>query len=466
MVASPAPFPPKRRALVVGFGSSGRSSARFLVQAGWTVVAVDDRPDAAKAEAAARLGAQWLGAVSPERLSTLAEGAEEVVVSPGVPLSHPVFGLSRPLVGELELGARAARVPMVAVTGTNGKTTVVTLVSAMLERSGRRALACGNIGLPLTEAVGSDAEVLVVEASSFQLALASSLRAEVATWLNLSPNHLDWHRTLEHYVASKARLFHQMDPTGVAIGNADDPVVDGQLPVGRRRVERFGLDRRSNPDVTVVDGWITSRALGRVVEVDRLLRRAPHDVINALAATATALAAGAGVEAVREVLSSFSGLAHRLQVVGRRGEVTFVDDSKATTTAAMAAALRAVGPAVLIAGGRRKGGSLEEAVEAATALRAVVAIGESADEVATAFDGGSGPDGAPLPVVIARSMDEAVRRAVAFARAGDTVLLSPGGASWDWYASYEERGADFVRAASSLEGFVPVEGGEGEEVRR
>jgi UDP-N-acetylmuramoylalanine--D-glutamate ligase len=457
MTPSTSSRPDQRRALVVGFGASGRSSARFLVEEGWSVVVVDDRPDALKAEAAARLGATWAGAVSPECLASLAAKSDEVVVSPGVPLEHPVFRLGRPLVGELELGARAAEVPVVAITGTNGKTTVVTLVTAMLERSGRLALACGNIGLPLTEAVRSDAEVLVVEASSFQLALATSLGAEVAAWLNLSPNHLDWHRTLEHYIASKARLFEQMDPSGVAVANADDPVVEAHLPVGGRRVVRFGLAGRDGVDVTVADGWVRSVEHGRVVEVDRLLRRAPHDVANALAATASALAAGADVDAIGEVLSHFSGLAHRLEVVGRLGEVTFVDDSKATTTAAMVAALRAVGPAVLIAGGRRKGGSLAPAVEAAGAVRAVVAIGESADEVAEAFRAGPLPDGARREVVTAQSMDEAVRRAAALARAGETVLLSPGGASWDWYASYEERGRDFRRAAALLDGFVAAQ---------
>lgn len=464
MTRTAPPRPDQPRALVVGFASSGQSSARFLAEAGWSVVVVEDRPDAAKAEAAARLGAEWAGAVPPERLASLAAEADEVVVSPGVPLEHPVFHLGRRLVGELELGARAARAPMVAVTGTNGKTTVVTLVTAMLERSGRRALACGNIGFPLTEAVGSDAEVLVVEASSFQLALASSLRSEVATWLNLSPNHLDWHQTLEHYVASKARIFDQMDPAGVAVGNADDPVVEAHLPVGRRRVVRFGLSGRDGVDVTVVDGWVRSAEHGPVVEVDRLARRAPHDVANALAAAASALAAGATVEAVCEVLSSFTGLAHRLQVVGRLGGVTFVDDSKATTTAAMVAALGAVGPAVLIAGGRRKGGSLAPAAEAAGSVRAVVAIGESADEVVAAFEAEPLPGGAARPVVVARSMEDAVRRAAALAHPGDTVLLSPGGASWDWYASYEERGRDFRRAAGLLEGFVEEPGVE--EVQR
>lgn len=462
MDRSTSPSRGKGRALVVGFGTSGQASARFLVEAGWSVVVVEDQPNEAKVEAARLLQVDWAGAVSPGHLRSLADDADEIVVSPGVPLRHPVFGLGRPLVGELELGARAARVPVVALTGTNGKTTVATLVERMLARAGRRSLACGNIGLPLTEAVSSDAEVLVVEASSFQLALTSSLRAQVATWLNLSPNHLDWHGTLEHYVASKARLFEQMDPDGTAIANADDPVVVAHLPAGGRRVRRFGCQHVEGTDIFVEDGWIRSATLGRIVEVGRLARRAPHDVANALAASATALEAGAPAEVLAEVLASFSGLAHRLELVGRVGEVRFVDDSKATTTAAMVAALQAVGPAVLVAGGRRKGGSLEPAVQAAGSVRAVVAIGESAQEVAEAFAQASAPGGADRVVVIARSMEEAVRRAAELARPGDTVLLSPGGASWDWYASYEERGKDFRRAAERLSGFEPAHGSQRE----
>ncbi len=346
---------------------------------------------------------------------------------------------------EIELAYRLAEIPIVAVTGTNGKTTVTSLVAEMLVASGVSAAAAGNIGYPLVEAVRRPGlEVVVAEVSSFQLALTEAFRPSVATWLNLAEDHLDWHGDLDHYVGSKARIWANQETGDVAVANAEDPVVAEAARDARGRVLTFGLaagdyhkdgERLVGPD---------GRELASVADLSRDM---PHDVANALAALATAMAAGATAEGCRAALRGAQPLAHRVELVGRVGGVGYYDDSKATTPSAVAAALAGFEVAVLIAGGRNKGlnlGALRRGAEAGGArrVRAVVAIGEAAAEVAAAFDG--------YTVVSADSMDAAVTEASRLAQPGDAVLLSPGCASFDWYASYEERGQDFVRAVQRL----------------
>ncbi|HMC51595.1 MAG TPA: UDP-N-acetylmuramoyl-L-alanine--D-glutamate ligase, partial [Acidimicrobiales bacterium] len=215
------------RVVVVGLAVTGTAVARRLMAEGKAVVAVDDRPDDAVRRRAADLGVELVEAPSPAELAELAGEADLVVVSPGVPARHPVFALAgrAPLVSEVELAGRMARAPIVAVTGTNGKTTVTTLVAEMLEASGRRALAAGNIGLPLVDAVRRDVDVLVAEVSSFQLQLTSTFRPRVAVWLNLAEDHLDWHPTMRHYVEAKARVWANQSGADLAVANADDALV-------------------------------------------------------------------------------------------------------------------------------------------------------------------------------------------------------------------------------------------------
>ncbi len=431
-------------ALVVGLARTGVALARHFSKLGLSVVAVDDHPRPALRQRAALLGVELVEAPSASRLAELARGAEVVVVSPGVPARHPVFGLGPdiPVVSEVELAARLAKVPIVAVTGTNGKTTVTTLVTRMLRAGGRRAVAAGNIGEPLVEAAAGDAEVLVAEVSSFQLALTSSFHPQVAAWLNLAEDHFDWHCGMERYVAAKARIWANQTASDVAVANAEDPVVMAAAVVAPARLVTFGLadgDYRARGAALVgPDGQLVAR-------VEELPRALPHDLANALAAVATARAAGASPDACRQVLAGFTGLPHRVELVGRRGQVAWYDDSKATTPASVLAALRGFASVVLIAGGRNKGVDLTALRAGAGRVRAVVAIGEAAGEVAAAFAG-------VCPVVTAASMDEAVAAAWEAARPGDAVLLSPACTSYDWYGSFAERGDDFARAVRSILG--------------
>jgi len=437
------------RVLVYGLGVSGLATATRLLAEGVDVVAADDDAGEGPRHGAARLGIALTVAPGADDLSALAATVDEIVVSPGVPPRHPVFtaGGAVPVVGEVELAWRRARCPIVAVTGSNGKTTVTTLVRDMLLASGTKAVSAGNIGHPLLDAVAGEAEVVVAEVSSFQLALAPTFRPPVAAWLNFSPDHLDWHGSVDAYRRSKSRLWARSGPGDTAVANAEDPVVWAEAAVPRARgatVTSFGLEAG---DFTRRDGALVGPDRVPVVRVEELGRAMPHDQVDALCAAAAATAAGATVAGCRQALVAFRGLPHRVELVGEAKGVRYYDDSKATTPGAVLAALQGLPPAVLIAGGRNKGLDLSVLRTAAPRLRGVVAIGEAADEVAAAFAGS-------VAVERASSMAAAVDRGSAMAGPGDVVILSPACASFDWYSSYAERGDDFARCVRELHGLA------------
>ncbi|HEX7166075.1 MAG TPA: UDP-N-acetylmuramoyl-L-alanine--D-glutamate ligase [Acidimicrobiales bacterium] len=431
------------RALVVGFAVTGRSVASALLRRGVEVVVLDDRPDAAAKAAAAAMGVELVTDVD---VATLVAAADLVSPSPGVPIRHAAIQAALatgvPVWSEFELAAAWDERPIVAVTGTNGKTTTITLVTSMLERAGRKVVAAGNNELPLVDALEDEAvELFVVEASSFRLQFTERFRPVVGTWLNVTPDHLDWHPDLDHYIEAKFRLWAAQRDDDLAIANTDDDVVMAYASRAPARRQTFGL---MAGDYVTRGGDLVAASGEVIAAIAELPKRLPHDLSNALAATATAVAAGASVGDCGAVLREFTGLPHRVQLVGDAGGVRWYDDSKATTPASVAAALGGFASVVLIAGGKNKGLDLS-GLRAATNLRAVVAIGEAAAIVAGVFDG-------VAPVVTATSMDEAVRLASERARPGDAVLLSPGCASQDWYRNYGERGDDFARAVHELVG--------------
>jgi UDP-N-acetylmuramoylalanine--D-glutamate ligase len=432
-------------ALVVGLAVTGEAVARQLLRRGHGVVVVDDRPsDAVRARADA-LEVELVEAPGVAALESLIKAADVVLPSPGVRASHPCFALADgygiAVWSEFELAAQwAPSVPLAAVTGTNGKTTVVTLVTDMLVASGVPSVAAGNTDLPLVDAIDSAAEVIVVEASSFRLMHAPSFRPAVAAWLNLADDHLDWHPDMAHYAAAKARIWANQSGDDLAIANADDPIVMAALAGTGGRRETFGLDQADWRWDRATD--VLTGPAGDIVAVSALPRSRPHDLANALAASAVALAAGASVDACAAVLRDFRGLPHRVELVRDAGGVEYYDDSKATTPASVVAAVSGFDSVVLIAGGRSKS-SLASLADVTGHLRAVVAIGDAAGEVEAVFANAR-------PVERAGSMDEAVAAAARLARPGDAVLLSPGCASFDWYRNYGERGDDFARAVNEL----------------
>ncbi len=430
------------RALVIGFARTGQAVARVLKGLSVPVVVVEDHPSPEAREAARRLGVELAIAPGPLELARHLADADLVVASPGVPPSHPALAAAPAarLCSEIELAAQLSAVPLVAITGTNGKTTVTGLVAEMLRRSGTRALAAGNIGRPLVEAVLEDqVDLVVAEVSSFQLAFTRRFRPVVATWLNFAEDHLDWHDSLASYAAAKARIFAAQRGEDVAVANAEDEVVLAAARASRAALVTFGL---GHGDYTCHEGTLVAKGLGEIVAIRELPRALPHDLANALAACATAISVGASPEACRAALVEAAPLPHRVAKVGSLDGVDYYDDSKATTPSAVAAALAGFRDVVLIAGGRNKGLDLSALRAGAEPgghhlVRAVVAIGEAAPEVAAAFTPG-------YEVVRASSMGEAVELARKLAHGAEAVLLSPGCASFDWYRSYEERGQDFA----------------------
>lgn len=442
--------PIAERALVVGFGITGAAVAASLLRRGADVVAVEDHPTPATRARADSVGVSLVEAPGAAAWATLVADRDAVVPSPGVADGHPVLAAAAAaavsVLSELDLAQAWDDRPLVAVTGTNGKTTVTTLVTAMLRAAGRHAVDAGNTEVPLVAALEDpDVEVFVVEASSFRLGRCQRFAPAVATWLNFAPDHLDVHASLASYEEAKARIWATLPEGAVAVANRDDPVVARHVPSGHR-VVTFGLDGARRADHwTVRDGALWTPDGEALARVDELRRGLPHDVANALAAAATATAAGVPLDAAREALRGFEGLAHRVQLVAEADGVCWYDDSKSTTPHATLAAVQGFASVVLLAGGRNKGLDLAPLRSAADQLRAVVAIGEAAPEVAEAFAGA-------VPVHPAASMHEAVALAASLAARGDAVLLSPGCASFDWYSSYGERGDDFAAQVLGLVG--------------
>lgn len=441
-----------QRVLVYGLAIAGRALVKALVDRGIDVVAVDDRESSELRAFGASLGVDVEFAPSTTRLEELVRSAGTIAPAPGVPESHAVIGLARSLdrriATELDLAYEweAERPggprPIIAVTGTDGKTTTTLLAAAMLKASGRRTVACGNTEVPMVEALDHDVDSFVVEATSFRLAFCTSFRAEASAWLNLAPDHLDWHSSLATYESAKARIWSAVRATDTAIGWVDDPIVMRHLGRASCRRVTFGRERA---DYSVADGVLRGPQ-GSIAPVSSMSRSLPHDLTNALCASALVLESGLGdSHGVVEALGKFTAPHHRIEFVAEADGIRWFDDSKATTPHAVKTALRGFEDVVLIAGGRNKGLDLAEIAGEAPRVRAVVAIGDAADEVADAFRG-------VRPVQRASSMSEAVTIARSLAESGDTVLLSPGCTSFDWYDGYARRGEDFARCVRELIG--------------
>jgi UDP-N-acetylmuramoylalanine--D-glutamate ligase len=431
---------PERSFLVHGLGVTGRSIVAALRARSLDVVASDDQPSEAARRELDALGVPVIEAPDTARLADLVAQVDAVIPTPGLADAHPLFAAAaaagRPVLSELDLAAAWDDRPLVAVTGTNGKTTTTLLTVEMLRNSGLRSVDAGNTETPLVAAIDDpDLDVIVVEASSFRLGRSRHFAPDVGVWLNFAPDHLDVHADLAGYESAKARIWDGQHRGQVAVANIDDPVVMRHA-TGPAQVVTFGR----TGDFHVSGGSLTGPD-GPLARVEELWRALPHDVSDALAASAAALAGGATRDGVHRALTEFTGLSHRVSLVGERDGVSWYDDSKATTPHAVAAAVAGFSSVVLIAGGRNKGVDLAVLGKLSPPVRAVVGIGESAAEVLDAF--------ARVPGAAAASMTEAVVAAVGLAHPGDAVLLSPGCASFDWYRSYAERGDDFVRIVTT-----------------
>ncbi|MBW8481018.1 UDP-N-acetylmuramoyl-L-alanine--D-glutamate ligase [Actinomadura parmotrematis] len=451
-----------RRVCVAGIGLSGRAAARVLADRGARVTVVDGRDDDGLREHAGKLEARGVHVRLGDG-DTLPEGVELVVVSPGyrpdapLPLAAAAAGIE--IYGEVELAWRLRgpdAAPWLALTGTNGKTTVVRMLTAILAAAGLDAVAAGNVGTPIVETVLEGHDVLAVELSSYQLHWSSSVVPRAAAVLNLAPDHLDWHGSMDAYGAAKAKIFA---PGTVAVVNADDPAAAALAPPG---AVGFTLATPAPGRLGVVEDLLVDRAftedprttaveLGALSDVRPF---APHNVANALAAAALARAFGVAPEAVGAGLRAFVPDPHRIAHVADVDGVRYVDDSKATNPHAAASSLAACESAVWIAGGQLKGADVDELVRSvAGRLRAVVLLGADRARIAASL-ARHAPD---VPVVDepgtdTGAMDRVVIAAAGLARPGDTVLLAPAGASFDMFTSYGARGDAFAAAVRRLGG--------------
>jgi UDP-N-acetylmuramoylalanine--D-glutamate ligase len=392
--------------------------------------------------AAAGLGLDLV--VAPDPTSAL-DGVDLLAPAPGLPERHPTIleALSRgvPVRSEIDLAYEWEQArpggprPMVAITGTDGKTSTTELAAAMLRAGGWSAAVAGNTDVPLVAAIDDDVDVFVVECSSFRLRFTNCFRAEASVWLNLAPDHQNWHPDMDAYEASKARLWRHVRPDDVAVGNAGDATVMRNLAQVSCRQRTFAAEAA---DYHVADGLLVGPG-GPIATVSSMRRSLPHDCTNALAASALVLETGLADEAaVAAALAEFRGPPHRIELVAEADGIAWYDDSKATSPHAALAAIRSFASVVLLAGGRNKGLDLRELAEGAGHVRAVVAFGEARHEVAAAFTG-------HRPVLVADSFEHAVELGSDTARPGDVVLLSPACASFDTHRNYGERGDDFAR---------------------
>jgi UDP-N-acetylmuramoylalanine--D-glutamate ligase len=442
--------------LVLGLAKTGEETTAVLRREGVAVTVVEEEPAGSEFErragAARASGATVLETAPSDGWKAFVSGFDLVVPSPGVRPDHPALvaaNAARVAVrSEIELAAERIDALIVAVTGTNGKTTVTSLITAMLEASGRRAIAAGNIGTPLIRFAGAGpktgTDVVVAEVSSFQLEFTERFRPDVAVVLAVADDHLDWHGSFDAYVEAKARIFAAQRADDVLVYDHDDPV---SARLGARAVSRtiaVSLDPECLDAARVVGGRLLDDTGAVLADVASLPRALPHDLSNSLAAACAALAAGATRAGVGAALSTFRTLPHRVALVGEARGVQYYDDSKATNPHAAVHAISGFGSVVLLAGGRNKDLDLDVLAASSDHIRAVVAFGEAAPEVEKAFAG-------TRPVVRADSMRDVVRAGALQAQPGDVVLLSPACASWDWYAGgYEERGDDFAAEVALL----------------
>lgn len=434
------------RDIVFGLGTTGLSIARYLKRQERGAVFMDTREEPPGVD---ELEEFWPDAELVLGAEKLPTKVARIIVSPGIPDDNELLVKARKkkieIVSDIELFAREAKQSYIAVTGSNGKSTVTTLLYHMGRADGRNVLAGGNLGEPALDLLTDDEpELFVLELSSFQLQRTDKLPAEVAVLLNVSADHLDWHGSEEEYRQAKYRIFRE---AGAAVVNRSDAAA-AEAAKHIDNVISFGLDEPGEGQYglrTEDDELYLARGDSLLIAVEDVRLVGRHNQANALAALAAGELCGFEMGAMLQVLGEFPGLPHRMQFVARKGAVNYINDSKATNVAAAVASIDSIdGMVVLVAGGQGKGGdfaALAAALEGK--LRAAVLIGADAEAIADAID-------TVMPVYFARDMDDAVCQAASYAESDDTVLLAPACASFDQFENYGARGDAFAAAVGAL----------------
>jgi UDP-N-acetylmuramoylalanine--D-glutamate ligase len=439
-----------KRVLVVGLGNSGLSAVRLLRARGAKVIANDVRDEAALGEPVRELRGLGVELALGGHDPALFTSVDQIVLSPGVPPLAAIDAADHagvPIASEVELASWFISAQVIGITGTNGKSTVTSLVGLMCEASGRPTFVGGNLGTPLCDVVNTPAAqggYVVVELSSYQLERVSQLHVQVGALLNITEDHLDRYASFEEYAAAKAKLFRCQRAEDAAVIPEGDALCGQLAAAGPATVYTFG-------SANVSHGQLVDAVHGQLLPVSELRIRGAHNIANASAAVLCARLAGVGAEPIRQVLRSFAGLPHRMQHVADIDGVAYFDDSKATNVGASVAALDGLADSVerivVILGGKDKGGDYAPLVQRLSrSARAVVLIGEARPIIRRALTG------AQYPVLEAESLDAAVESARSLAQAGDAVLLAPACSSFDMFRSYVQRGQVFQAAVRRLHG--------------
>jgi len=458
-----------KKIVVVGLGRTGLATARFLQQKGARVLVADTADEAVLGDAVRMLREMGVAVELGPHRSASFQKADLIVVSPGV--SHTIEPIEQagsrgiPLIGEVELASRFIQEPIVAVTGTNGKTTTTELLGQMLKNSGVSVFVGGNIGNPLIEYVssGEKNQVVVAEISSFQLDTIDAFRPKVSVLLNITADHLDRYPDFDAYADSKIRVFENQLPEDVAVLNGSDPLIrtktkgiksrrlffpalendeQGAVLNGKRIILNLTKFENSFPEIRNPKSEIRNRAY---LDIAKFRLPGRHNFENACAASLAALCSGATLDGIQQTLDRFKGLPHRMEQVATINGAQYYNDSKATNVDGVLRALDSFSkPVVLLMGGRDKGSNfsvLQEHIK--EHVKALIVMGEAAGAIQSAL-------GKLLPTKVAASMQDAVTTAFRDAQPEDVVLFSPGCASFDWYNNYAERGDDFRRTVEEL----------------
>ena len=431
--------------LVFGLGVAGMAVASALHKRGETVILADDEFTKEHGDFARTLNCEFVDMTDEKTAANILQRINRLAPAPGISESHHVITAARQMgltiASELELAynfeeqRNGGPRPMLGITGTDGKTTTTLMTAAMLHAAGHKSMAVGNTDTPLIAALDTDTQVFAVECSSFRLANCEHFRTRASVWLNIAPDHLDWHTNMESYSMAKAQLWAHTRAGDVAVAPADDARI---LQIAQQSTARTVTFGSVQGDYHAQDGRLNSPH-GAIMNISDMKRAMPHDITNALAAAAISIESGLVEPShVARALAEFDNAPHRIEYVETIDGVKWFNDSKATSPHASAVAINSFQNIVLIAGGRNKGLDLSELADQPKRMKAVVAIGDDAPEIEKAFDG-------VCRVVRGGSMQEAVQLARTLAVSGDVVLLSPACTSYDWYNNYMERGEDFMQ---------------------
>ncbi|UCD64703.1 MAG: UDP-N-acetylmuramoyl-L-alanine--D-glutamate ligase [Candidatus Zixiibacteriota bacterium] len=442
-----------RRIGIIGMARSGMAAALLADELGGRPFVSDSKDEKLLATRIERLKAAGIPFEAGGHTERIL-GCDYVVVSPGVPLDIDILFRAAqqgiPIFSEVEFASWVCRGSIVAVTGSNGKTTTTALLGEILTAAGFDTFVGGNIGLPMSEIVLKVPEdgLAVVEVSNFQLQTIADFAPDTALILNLTPDHLDRHATFEDYKRAKYRITENQSPDQTLILNLDDPEISVEDMKTQATVHYFTTTASARAAAFVRDDRLFARRGGEefpIIAASEILIRGPHNLQNAAAAACAAVQYEVSPEVIKRVLQDFPGVEHRLENVRRIAGVNFVNDSKATNVDSVCYALRSLdGPVYLIAGGRDKGGAFERIIEYGRGkIKGVVTVGEAREKIFNAL-------GQAFPVQFAESLEEAVKTAFEMAFPGETVLLSPGCASFDMFENFEHRGRVFKEAVSNL----------------